>query len=87
MLRDDIKEKLKDKNLDELFLQHRPEFDQPGYRVGDIDGEIVVMNESTKEIMDYFYDDEPYKEWFDITLIAKYKKHFDPFPYYCNHLL
>lgn len=69
MIRDDLKEKLDEKNLDEVFLKHRPGIDQPGYRVGKVGEEVVVLNESSGEIMDYFYDDDvPDKEWYNLSL-------------------
>ena len=68
MIRNDLKEKLDGKNLDEVFLKHRPGIDQPGYRVGKVGEEVVVLNESSGKIMDYFYDDVPDKEWFSLSL-------------------
>lgn len=68
MIRNDLKEKLDEKNLDEVFLKHRPGIDQPGYRVGKVGEEVVVLNESSGEIMDYFYDDVPDKEWYSLSL-------------------
>ena len=53
MIRDNLKEKLDGKNLDEVFLKHRPGIDQPGYRVGKVGEEVVVLNESSGEIMGY----------------------------------
>ncbi len=69
MIRNDLKEKLKGKDLNKFFLEHRPGIDQPGYRVGKIGEEVVVLNESSGEIMDYFYDDAPDKEWFSLEFI------------------
>ena len=69
MIRNDLKEKLDGKNLDEVFLKHRPGIDQSGYRVGKVGEEVVVLNESNGEIMDYFYDDVPDKEWFSLEFI------------------
>ena len=68
MIRDDLKEKLNGKNLDEVFLKNRPGIDQPGYRVGKVGEEVVALNESSGEIMDYFYDDVPDKEWYNLSL-------------------
>ena len=68
MIWDDLKERLDGKNLDEVFLKHRPGIDQPGYRVGKVGEEVVVLNESGGEIMDYFYDDVPDKEWYSLSL-------------------
>ena len=69
MIRYDLKEKLDGKNLDEVFLKHRPGIDQPGYRVGKVGEEVVVLNKSSGKIMDYFYDDVPDKEWFSLGFI------------------
>lgn len=73
MIRKDVIEKLKNEELDKLFLPYRPKLDQPGYRIGKIGEEWLVMNESTKEIMDFFYDDDLGKIWFDIKLLPKFK--------------
>ena len=69
MIRDDLKEKLDGKSLDEVFLKHRPGIDQPGYRIGKVGEEVVILNESSGEIMDYFYDDVLDKEWFSLEFI------------------
>lgn len=70
MIRTDIKNKLQNKNLDEIFLQHRDEVDQGSYRVAEIDGEVLVWNPNNGEIMDYFYDDSN-QEFFNIKDVIK----------------
>lgn len=73
MIRDDIKNYLKDKNLDELFLKNRKGIDQPGYRVGNIEYNgnniTIIWNPKTDLIMEYFYDDRKDLEWFSLDLI------------------
>lgn len=69
MIRNDVKQKLLGKNLEEIFLENRPNVDQPGYRVGEIDGEVVVWNPDNSIIMDYYYDDTPEVIWFSLKLI------------------
>lgn len=67
MIRRDIMDKLKDSDLNSLFMEHRA-IDQSTYRVGEINGEIVCWNPSNGYIMDYFYDDIQ-DEWFNIKLV------------------
>jgi hypothetical protein len=69
MVRKDVKEKLLDKDLDNLFLKHR-EIDQGNYRVGEIDGEIICWNPDTDEFMDYFYDDSE-DDWYSFDTAFK----------------
>lgn len=72
MIRDDIKLYLQENHLDidKVFLKHR-HIDPKNYRVGRIfqkDKEIVlVLNETTGTIMDYFYDDVLDVSEFDIS--------------------
>ena len=72
MIRDDIKLYLQENHLDidKVFLKHR-HIDPKNYRVGRIfqkDKEIVlVLNETTGTIMDYFYDDVLNISEFDIS--------------------
>lgn len=77
MIRNDIKQHLKNENLDQIFLKNRPGIDQPGYRVGEIkinnETITIVWNPKTDVIMDYFYDDVPKKEWFNLDLIYSEK--------------
>lgn len=54
------------------FLPHR-EFDQPGYRVGKINNEVLVIN-LDNVVMDNFYDDRLDIEWFDLELVDKLYK-------------
>ena len=68
MIRNDLIEKLQNKDLDKIFLQHR-DIDQGNYRVARIDDNVVCWNPETGMIMDYFYDDQIEREWFDIRLI------------------
>lgn len=56
MIREDIKNKLLDKNLEEIFLKNR-DIDQGNYRVGKVEGEIICWNPNNGKFMDYFYDD------------------------------
>lgn len=70
MIREDIKVKLSNKNVDKLFLQHRDGIDQANYRVGQIDNEVIAWNPNTNIFMDYFYDDSS-EEWFDISFLDK----------------
>ena len=70
MIREDIKIKLSNKEVDKLFLQHRDGIDQANYRVGQIDNEIIAWNPDTNIFMDYFYDDSA-EVWFDISFLAK----------------
>lgn len=56
MIREDIKNKLLNKNLEEIFLENR-DIDQKGYRVGKIDEEIICWNPDNGKFMDYFFDD------------------------------
>lgn len=77
MIRNDIKNYLKDKNLDDLFLENRVGIDQPSYRVGNINyngnNTIVIWNPKTGLIMDYFYDDREDLKEFDISNIFKFE--------------
>ena len=68
MIRNDIKQKLLGKNLNEIFLENRPKIDQPGYRVGLFEDEVIVWNPDNNLFMEYFYDDKLDKEWFDLSL-------------------
>lgn len=74
MIRKDIKDFLKDKNLDDLFLKNRKGIDPDGYRVLSIDFNsnqiTVVLNEETLEIMDYFYDDID-SDVFDLSMYSE----------------
>ena len=56
MIREDIKNKLLDKNLEEIFLENR-DIDQGNYRVGKVEGEIICWNPNNGKFMDYFFDD------------------------------
>ena len=69
MIRNDLIEKLQNEDLDKIFLQHR-NIDQKNYRVARIDDNVVCWNPETGMIMDYFYDDQIEKEWFNINLIV-----------------
>ena len=69
MIRNDLIEKLQNEDLDKIFLQHR-DIDQGNYRVARIDDNVVCWNPETGMIMDYFYDDQIEKEWFNINLIV-----------------
>ena len=69
MIRNDIKIKLINENLDKLFLPHRNGIDQDNYRVGDINNEIIVWNPKNNLFMDYFYDDCLEIIWFDLSLV------------------
>lgn len=71
MIREDIKQKLINEDLDKLFLPHRDGIDQANYRVGDINNEIIAWNPDTDIFMDYFYDDYPDIIWFELSLINK----------------
>lgn len=57
-------------NKDNLnkFLPNRSNVDQPGYRVGKINEEVIVIN-SNNIPMDNFYDDRLDLDWFDLELI------------------
>ena len=70
MIRVDLKKQLENKDLDKIFLQHRDNIDPGNYRVGEIDGEVVVWNTDTNEIMDYFFDDSE-EVWFCLSMIDK----------------
>lgn len=89
MIRKDIKEFLHDKDLNKIFLKHRPEVDPINYRVGEVEINntkiICVLNQTTLEIMDFYYDDCPDTEWFDIS--ERYKVvdgTIDPGKYFIN---
>lgn len=69
MIREDIKQKLINEDLDKLFLPHRDGIDQANYRVGDINNEIIAWNPDTNIFMDYFYDDYPDIIWFELSLV------------------
>jgi len=71
MIRDDIKIKLINEDLNKLFLPHRDGIDQANYRVGDIHGEIIAWNPDNNLFMDYFYDDYLDIIWFELSLIDK----------------
>lgn len=71
MIREDIKIKLMNKDVDKLFLPHRDEIDQANYRVGNIDNEIIAWNPINNLFMDYFYDDYLEIIWFDISFLDK----------------
>ena len=72
MIRNDLKIYLQENhlNINEIFLAHR-DIDPGNYRVGKISKEntemVVVLNEITGDIMDYFYDDTPNISEFDIS--------------------
>ena len=74
MIRKDVKDFLRDKNLDDLFLKNRKGIDPNDYRVLSLnfkgDQITVVMNEKTLEIMDYFYDDVDL-EIFDLSMYSE----------------
>lgn len=53
-------------SLDSLFLKHREGIDPTPYRVGKIGSNIYVLNDNTKVIMDYYFDDVD-NEWFDFS--------------------
>lgn len=78
MIRTDINIPLD--QIDIYFLENRPGIDQPDYRVGKIEKDIIVYNPKTGKFMDYFYDDS-LEEWFDLKLIddrwSGYKLHRD----------
>lgn len=79
MIRTDIKNFLNDKNLDEIFLANRENIDPENYRVSEImfnnKKTIIVMNDVTKEIMDYYYDDVS-DNLFDLSLLSETMKGF-----------
>lgn len=66
MIRNDIKLILKDQDLETIFLKHR-EIDMENYRVGVVNEEVIVWNPENNLFMDYFYDDVPDQEWFDLS--------------------
>lgn len=68
MIRFDIK--LNSDDADKIFLQHR-EIDQSNYRVGIVNENIIVWNPDTNIFMDFFYDDVPNQEWFNLSLIGE----------------
>ena len=51
------------------FIDYRPGIDQDNYRVGRYKNRIIVQNIITGLIMDFYYDDHPEIEWFDLKLI------------------
>lgn len=61
-----------EEDLINKFLPRR-ELDQPGYRVGKINNEVVVIN-LDNVVMDNFYDDRLDIEWFDLELVDKLYK-------------
>ena len=69
MIREDIKQKLINEDLDKLFLPHRIGIDQANYRVGIVFNEIIAWNPDTNIFMDYFYDDYPDIIWFELSLV------------------
>lgn len=72
MIREDIKIKLMNKDVDKLFLPHRDGIDQANYRVGNIDNEIIAWNPINNLFMDYFYDDfGDIATLFELTLAFK----------------
>lgn len=66
MIRDDIT--LTIEECEKIFLPHRPNKDQPNYRVGVINNQVIVWNIVTNQFMDYFYDDSE-QSWFSLSLI------------------
>lgn len=52
---------------DKVFLQHRDKIDPLNYRVGEINNRIYVLNPDSNIIMEFYYDDKPEIEWFDIS--------------------
>lgn len=79
MIRTDVKNFLNDKNLDDIFLANRENIDPENYRVSEImfnnKKTIIVMNDVTKEIMDYYYDDMN-DNLFDLSLLSETMKGF-----------
>lgn len=51
------------------FIDYRPGIDQDNYRVGRYKNKVIVQNIITGLIMDFYYDDHPEIEWFDLKLI------------------
>lgn len=63
MIRRDIEYSLE---LETVFLPNRVGIDPVDYRVGFLNSEILVLNNNTKTIMDYYYDDSSLEN-FDIS--------------------
>lgn len=68
MIRDDIKKYLENKDLDSIFSA--PKESVGKYRIGEIEGKIIVWNPENNKFMDYYYDDCD-TVWFDLSLFDK----------------
>ena len=58
--------------LEKTFSEHRDGIDPENYRVGKIKDKILVWNPTNNQIMEYYFDDKPEKEWFDISDYFKF---------------
>jgi hypothetical protein len=59
--------------LEKLFLPHREGIDPGSYRVGKINDKLFVWNPDNNYLMEYYFDDQPDKELFDVSEYFKFK--------------
>lgn len=73
MIRYDLMNYINVSQFDTIFLNNRVGIDpEEYYCVGKFNNEVIVLNKLTNTIMDYYYDDEPDKEWFKIPNHLRY---------------
>lgn len=60
--------------LEKLFLPHREGIDPGSYRVGKINDKLFVWNPDNNYLMEYYFDDQPDKELFDVSEYFKFKE-------------